>query len=222
MEEDKPFGGPDQDFVFGEFAKAEYEVCRKQVVGIVPGISFDDFPGRDVQKVDSGVECPYPQPAAVGKQAVDIGCRKRVGDRIFVCQRFLQVRDAPVCHIQDVDTGLGCDPVRILTTLLDVANLYIWDDCFRFPVVPVVKLESCPVCPDQYSPIRHEAKLGEVDRIFFFLFSQYRDTGEFVCLRFVEKQVAASGEDRLALFVHRDVYHAYLLPFGVEMRTAFA
>ena len=72
MEEDKPFGGPDQDFVFGEFAKAEYEVCRKQVVGIVPGISFDDFPGRDVQKVDSGVECPYPQPAAVGKQAVDI------------------------------------------------------------------------------------------------------------------------------------------------------
>ena len=64
MEEDKPFGGPDQDFVFGEFAKAEYEVCRKQVVGIVPGISFDDFPGRDVQKVDSGVECPYPQPAA--------------------------------------------------------------------------------------------------------------------------------------------------------------
>ena len=54
MEEDKPFGGPDQDFVFGEFAKAEYEVCRKQVVGIVPGISFDDFPGRDVQKVDSG------------------------------------------------------------------------------------------------------------------------------------------------------------------------
>lgn len=60
MEEDKPFGGPDQDFVFGEFAKAEYEVCRKQVVGIVPGISFDDFPGRDVQKVDSGVECPYP------------------------------------------------------------------------------------------------------------------------------------------------------------------
>ena len=58
MEEDKPFGGPDQDFVFGEFAKAEYEVCRKQVVGIVPGISFDDFPGRDVQKVDSGVECP--------------------------------------------------------------------------------------------------------------------------------------------------------------------
>ena len=35
MEEDKPFGGPDQDFVFGEFAKAEYEVCRKQVVGIV-------------------------------------------------------------------------------------------------------------------------------------------------------------------------------------------
>ena len=46
--------------------------------------------------------------------------------------------------------------------------------------------------------------------------------GEFVCLRFVEKQVAASGEDRLALFVHRDVYHAYLLPFGVEMRTAFA
>jgi hypothetical protein len=82
----------------------------------------------------------------------------------------LQVRDAPVCHIQDVDTGLGCDPVRILTTLLDVANLYIWDDCFRFPVVPVVKLESCPVCPDQYSPIRHEAKLGEVDRIFFFFF----------------------------------------------------
>ena len=78
MEEDKPFGGPDQDFVFGEFAKAEYEVCRKQVVGIVPGISFDDFPGRDVQKVDSGVECPYPQPAAVGKQAVDIGCRKQV------------------------------------------------------------------------------------------------------------------------------------------------
>ena len=67
MEEDKPFGGPDQDFVFGEFAKAEYEVCRKQVVGIVPGISFDDFPGRDVQKVDSGVECPYPQPAAVGR-----------------------------------------------------------------------------------------------------------------------------------------------------------
>ena len=132
------------------------------------------------------------------------------------------MRDAPVCHIQDVDTGLGCDPVRILTTLLDVANLYIWDDCFRFPVVPVVKLESCPVCPDQYSPIRHEAKLGEVDRIFFFLFSQYRDTGEFVCLRFVEKQVSASGEDRLALFVHRDVYHAYLLPFGVEMRTAFA
>ena len=25
-EEDKPFGGSDQDFVFGEFAKAEYEV----------------------------------------------------------------------------------------------------------------------------------------------------------------------------------------------------
>ena len=50
MEEDKPFGGPDQDFVFGEFAKAEYEVCRKQVVGIVPGISFDDFPGRDVRR----------------------------------------------------------------------------------------------------------------------------------------------------------------------------
>ena len=68
MEEDKPFGGPDQDFVFGEFAKAEYEVCRKQVVGIVPGISFDDFPGRDVQKVDSGVECPYPQPAAVASR----------------------------------------------------------------------------------------------------------------------------------------------------------
>lgn len=37
MEEDKPFGGPDQDFVFGEFAKAEYEVCRKQVVGIGSG-----------------------------------------------------------------------------------------------------------------------------------------------------------------------------------------
>ena len=64
MEEDKPFGGPDQDFVFGEFAKAEYEVCRKQVAGIVPGISFDDFPGRDVQKVDSGVECPYRLPSA--------------------------------------------------------------------------------------------------------------------------------------------------------------
>ena len=176
----------------------------------------DIFFGQVVDSSEKGGN-PYPSFTVFCDR---IGCI--VGDRIFVCQRFLQVRDAQVCHIQDIDTGFGCDPVGILATLLDVANLYIWDDCFRFPVVPVVKLESCPVCPDQYSPIRHEAKLGEVDRIFFFFFSQYRDTGEFVCLRFVEKQVAASGEDRLALFVHRDVYHAYLLPFGVEMRTAFA
>ena len=145
-----------------------------------------------------------------------------VGDRIFVCQRFLQVRDAQVCHIQDIDTGFGCDPVGILATLLDVANLYIWDDCFRFPAVPVVKLESCPVCSDQYSPVRHEAKLGEADRISFFLFCQYGDTDELVCLRFVKKQVVASGEDRFVLFVHRDVYQAYLLSFWIEMRTTFA
>ena len=78
MEEDKPFGGPDQDFVFGEFAKAEYEVCRKQVVGIVQVYRLMIFPEGMSRKVDSGVECPYPQPAAVGKQAVDIGCRKQV------------------------------------------------------------------------------------------------------------------------------------------------
>ena len=50
----------------------------KQVVGIVPGISFDDFPGRMSRRSIPVLNVPYPQPAAVGKQAVDIGCRKWV------------------------------------------------------------------------------------------------------------------------------------------------
>ena len=132
------------------------------------------------------------------------------------------MRNTPVCHIQDIDTGFGCDPVSILIALLDVANLYVRDDRFRVPTVSIVKFESRPVCSDQYSPVRHEAKPGEADRISFFLFCQYWDADEFVCLRFVEKQVATSGEDRLVLFVHRDVYQAYLFPFRIEMRTAFA
>ena len=60
MEEDKPFGSPDQDFVFRQFAEAEYEVRRQQIIGTAPGISFDDFAGRNVQQVDSCIECSDP------------------------------------------------------------------------------------------------------------------------------------------------------------------
>lgn len=104
----------------------------------------DIFFGQVVDSSEKGGN-PYPSFTVFCDR---IGCI--VGDRIFVCQRFLQVRDAPVCHIQDVDTGLGCDPVRILTTLLDVANLYIWDDCFRFPVVPVVILTGAYAVAEKY------------------------------------------------------------------------
>ena len=82
------------------------------------------------------------------------------------------MRDAQVHHIQYIDTGFGCDPIGIFTVLFDVADLYVRNDRFRFPAVPVVELESRTVCSDQYAPVRHEAKLGKVDRVFFFLFGQ--------------------------------------------------
>ena len=103
-----PAAGADQEFVIAGLVETEYKVIVERIAGRFARVTFDDFPGRNVEYVYTFIICTHPETVAVGQQSVDVGCRQRV---LRVVVRV--VGDLPGCRVVAVDAVILCSQPQV-------------------------------------------------------------------------------------------------------------